>query len=85
MLYTASICNHVGALIDGAENPAPEQLGKTTEEERSESGIGSWPGVCLDIKLPNICPLDSMEELAFERVIHEFCCAAYSIECPPVS
>ncbi|KAG7600204.1 hypothetical protein ISN44_As06g043280 [Arabidopsis suecica] len=41
MLYTASISNHVGALIDGAANQAPEQWGKTTEEERGESGIGS--------------------------------------------
>ncbi|CAN6933001.1 unnamed protein product [Brassica oleracea var. botrytis] len=84
MLYMASISNHVGALIDGAANPAPEQWGKTTEEERGESGIGSWPGVCLDIKPPNAV-LRLYGGAAFERVIHEFRCAAYSIECPPVS
>ncbi|KAJ0250449.1 Dynamin-related protein 5A [Hirschfeldia incana] len=84
MLYTASISNHVGALIDGAANPAPEQWGKTTEEERRESGIGSWPGVCLDTKPPNAV-LRLYGGAAFERVIHEFRCAAYSIECPPVS
>ncbi|CDY50514.1 BnaC06g10080D [Brassica napus] len=83
MLYMASISNH-GALIDGAANPAPEQWGKTTEEERGESGIGSWPGVCLDIKPPNAV-LRLYGGAAFERVIHEFRCAAYSIECPPVS
>ncbi|CAN6989689.1 unnamed protein product [Brassica rapa subsp. trilocularis] len=80
----ASISNHVGALIDGAANPAPEQWGKTTEEERGESGIGSWPGVCLDIKPPNAV-LRLYGGAACERVIHEFRCAAYSIECPPVS
>ncbi|EFH67989.1 dynamin family protein [Arabidopsis lyrata subsp. lyrata] len=84
MLYTASISNHVGALIDGAANPAPEQWGKTTEEERGESGIGSWPGVSVDIKPPNAV-LKLYGGAAFERVIHEFRCAAYSIECPPVS
>ncbi|KAK9048763.1 hypothetical protein SSX86_032270 [Deinandra increscens subsp. villosa] len=39
MLFTSSICNHVGALIDGAADPDPEQWGKTTEEEKSESGL----------------------------------------------
>lgn len=73
-----------GALIDGAANPAPEQWGKTTEEERGESGIGSWPGVSVDIKPPNAV-LKLYGGAAFERVIHEFRCAAYSIECPPVS
>ncbi|WCJ32178.1 Dynamin related protein 5A [Euphorbia peplus] len=84
MLHTASICNHVGALIDGAADPAPEQWGKTTDEEQSESGIGSWPGVILNIKPPN-ATLRLYGGAAFERVIHEFRCAAYSIECPPVS
>lgn len=73
-----------GALIDGAANPAPEQWGKTTEEERGESGIGCWPGVSVDIKPPNAV-LKLYGGAAFERVIHEFRCAAYSIECPPVS
>ncbi|XP_010545840.1 PREDICTED: dynamin-related protein 5A [Tarenaya hassleriana] len=84
MLYTASISNHVGALIDGAADPAPEQWGKTTKQERAESGIGSWPGVSVDIKPPNAV-LKLYGGAAFERVIHEFRCAAYSIECPPVS
>ncbi|XP_015583690.1 dynamin-related protein 5A isoform X2 [Ricinus communis] len=84
MLHTASISNHVGALIDGAADPAPEQWGKTTEEEQSESGIGSWPGVIVNIKPPN-ATLRLYGGAAFERVIHEFRCAAYSIECPPVS
>lgn len=77
-------CFFKGALIDGAANPAPEQWGKTTEEERGESGIGSWPGVSVDIKPPNAV-LKLYGGAAFERVIHEFRCAAYSIECPPVS
>ncbi|XP_034677904.1 dynamin-related protein 5A [Vitis riparia] len=84
MLHTASISNHVGVLIDGAADPAPEQWGKTTEEEQSESGIGSWPGITADIKPPN-STLRLYGGAAFERVIHEFRCAAYSIECPPVS
>ncbi|KDP20233.1 hypothetical protein JCGZ_08632 [Jatropha curcas] len=84
MLYTASVSNHVGALIDGAADPAPEQWGKTTEEEQSESSIGSWPGVIVHIKPPN-ATLRLYGGAAFERVIHEFRCAAYSIECPTIS
>ncbi|KAJ6417171.1 hypothetical protein OIU84_002971 [Salix udensis] len=84
MLHAASISNHVGALIDGAADPAPEQWGKTTIEEQSESGIGVWPGVTVDIKPPN-ATLRLYGGAAFERVMHEFRCAAYSIECPPVS
>ncbi|OIW05274.1 hypothetical protein TanjilG_03663 [Lupinus angustifolius] len=84
MLYTASISNHVGALIDGAADPSPELWGKTTAEEQSQSGIGAWPGVIKDINPPN-ATLRLYGGAAFERVIHEFCCAAYSIECPQVS
>ncbi|KAL9680690.1 hypothetical protein QQ045_018576 [Rhodiola kirilowii] len=84
MLYAASISNHVGALIDGAADPAPEQWGKTTEDERSESGIGSWPGVTANVRPPN-GTLRLYGGAAFERVIHEFRCATYSIQCPPVS
>ncbi|MBA0624989.1 hypothetical protein Godav_010249 [Gossypium davidsonii] len=84
MMHAASISNQVGVLIDGAADPAPEQWGKTTEEERSESGIGSWPGVTVDIKPANAI-LRLYGGAAFERVMHEFRCAAYSIECPPVS
>ncbi|KAG9154885.1 hypothetical protein Leryth_015527 [Lithospermum erythrorhizon] len=84
MLHTACICNHVGALIDGAADPAPEQWGKTTDEERLESCLGGWPGVAVHIKPPN-GTLRLYGGAAFERVIHEFRCAAYSIECPPVS
>lgn len=71
-------------MIDGAADPAPEQWGKSTEEEQSESGIGSWPGVSIDIKPPN-ATLRLYGGAAFERVMHEFRCAAYSIECPQVS
>ncbi|KAJ1377080.1 P-loop containing nucleoside triphosphate hydrolase, partial [Sesbania bispinosa] len=84
MLYAASISNHVGALIDGAADPSPEQWGKTSVEERSESGIGVWPGVITDVNPPN-ATLRLYGGAAFERVMHEFRCAAYSIECPPVS
>ncbi|KAI9085877.1 hypothetical protein K1719_031954 [Acacia pycnantha] len=84
MLYAASISNHVGALIDGAADPSPEQWGKTTAEEQSQSGIGVWPGVIADIKPPN-ATLRLYGGAAFERVMHEFRCAAYSIECPSVS
>ncbi|KAK1414313.1 hypothetical protein QVD17_30057 [Tagetes erecta] len=84
MLFASSICNHMGALIDGAADPDPEQWGKTTEEEKSESGMVSWPGVMAGIKPPN-SSLRLYGGAAFERVMHEFRCAAYSVECPPVS
>ena len=71
-------------MIDGAADPCPEQWGKTTAEEQSHSGIGVWPGVIADIKPPN-ATLRLYGGAAFERVMHEFRCAAYSIECPPVS
>lgn len=73
-----------GALIDGAADPCPEQWGKTTVEERSQSGIGIWPGVITEVNPPN-ASLRLYGGAAFERVMHEFRCAAYSIECPPVS
>ncbi|KAF6155851.1 hypothetical protein GIB67_039182 [Kingdonia uniflora] len=84
MMHAASISSHIGALIDGAADPAPEQWGKTTPEELSESGIGSWPGVISDVKPPN-STLKLYGGAAFERVMHEFRCATYSIECPSVS
>ncbi|KAK8970118.1 Dynamin-related protein 5A [Platanthera guangdongensis] len=84
MLHAASICTHVGSLIDGAADPAPEQWGKTTIEEQEESGFGSWPGVSTAIKPAN-SDLRLYGGAAFERVMYEFRCATYSIECPPVS
>ncbi|KAK1416779.1 hypothetical protein QVD17_25895 [Tagetes erecta] len=84
MLFASSICNHVGALIDGAADPDPEQWGKTTEEEKSESGMGSWPGVISDIKPPN-STIRLYGGAAFERVMHEFRHAAYSVKYPTVS
>ncbi|XP_019153811.1 PREDICTED: dynamin-related protein 5A [Ipomoea nil] len=84
LLHAAALCNHVGALIEGAADPAPEQWGRTTEEERSESGIGSWPGVSAVIRPPN-ATLRLYGGAAFERVMHEFRCATYSIACPTIS
>lgn len=84
MLHTASICSHVGALLDGAADPAPEQWGKTTTEEQLESGFGSWPGVTVAMKPPNYT-LKLYGGAAFERVMHEFRCATYSLECPQLS
>lgn len=72
------------ALIDGASDPAPEEWGKTTDEEQSDSGIGSWPGVTVAVKPPNHT-LKLYGGAAFERAMHEFQCATYSIECPLVS
>ncbi|KAF5814833.1 putative dynamin GTPase [Helianthus annuus] len=60
------------------------QWGRTTEEEKSESRIGSWPGLTTNIKPPN-SRLRLYGGAAFERVMHEFRCATYSVECPPVS
>ncbi|KAE8680136.1 Dynamin-related protein 5A [Hibiscus syriacus] len=73
-----------GVLIDGAADHSPEQWGKTTEEERSESGLGSWPGVSIDI-IPANAVLRLYGGAALKRVMHEFRCAAYSLECPSVS
>lgn len=73
-----------GALIEGAADPDPEQWGKTTAEEQLESGVGGWPGVTADLTPPN-ATLKLYGGAAFERVIHEFRFAAYSIECPEVS
>ncbi|CAA0815983.1 Dynamin-related protein 5A [Striga hermonthica] len=84
MLHSASLCNHLDSLLDGAADPAPEQWGKTTEEEKLESGIGGWPGVSTDTKPPN-ATLRLYGGAAFERVVHEFRCATYSVECPVVS
>ncbi|KAK6934251.1 hypothetical protein RJ641_034406 [Dillenia turbinata] len=66
------------ALIDGAADPPPEQWGRTTEEEKSESGIGGWPGVTADVRPPN-ATLRLYGGAAFERVMHELHCAAYLI------
>lgn len=71
-------------LLEGAADPAPEQWGKTTEEEKLESGIGGWPGVTADTKPPN-ATLRLYGGAAFERVVHEFRSATYSVECPAVS
>ncbi|XP_059636779.1 dynamin-related protein 5A-like [Cornus florida] len=44
-------------------------MGKTTEEEQSESGIGSWPGVTTNIKPPN-ATFDSMRKMANMLLAH---------------
>lgn len=72
------------ALLDGAADPAPEIWGKTTDEELMHSGIVSWPGINVSVKPPN-SSLKLYGGAAFERVMHEFRCATYSMECPQVS
>ncbi|XP_073027825.1 LOW QUALITY PROTEIN: dynamin-related protein 5A [Primulina eburnea] len=84
MLHVSFICNHLEALLDGAADPEPEQWGKTTEIEKFESGIGCWPGVTTGVKPAN-ATLRLYGGAAFERVVHEFRCATYSMECPVVS
>ncbi|KAM0919182.1 hypothetical protein ACQ4PT_008381 [Festuca glaucescens] len=84
MLHAASICTHLRALLDGAADPAPELWGKTTEDEQMHSGIGSWPGISVPVKPPN-SSLKLYGGAAFERAMHEFRCATYSMECPQVS
>ncbi|AQL00593.1 Dynamin-related protein 5A [Zea mays] len=84
MLHAASICTNLNALLDGAADPAPEIWGKTTEEEQIHSGIGSWPGINMPVKPAN-SSLKLYGGAAFERVMHEFRCATYSLECPQVS
>jgi hypothetical protein len=48
------------------------------------SGIGSWPGINMPVK-PDNCTLKLYGCVAFERVMNEFRCATYSMECPLVS
>ncbi|KAI4992843.1 hypothetical protein ZWY2020_007156 [Hordeum vulgare] len=84
MLHVASICTHLRALLDGAVDPAPEVWGKTTEEEQIHSGINSWPSTSVPVKPPN-SSLKLYGGAAFERVMHEFRSATYSMECPQVS
>ncbi|KAL3652566.1 Dynamin-related protein 5A [Castilleja foliolosa] len=84
MLHSDSLCNNLKALLDGAADPAPEQWGKTTEQEKLESGIGGWPGVNTNTKPPN-ATLRLYGGAAFERVVHEFRCATYSVKFPVVS
>ncbi|GJN17683.1 hypothetical protein PR202_gb04772 [Eleusine coracana subsp. coracana] len=72
------------ALLDGAADPAPEIWGKTTGEEQIHSGIGSWPGINMPVKPAN-STLKLYGGAAFERVMNEFRCATYSMECPQVS
>ncbi|XP_062206853.1 dynamin-related protein 5A-like isoform X2 [Phragmites australis] len=84
MLHAASICTHLRALLDGAADPAPEIWGKTTGEEQMHSGIGSWPGINMPVKPAN-STLKLYGGAAFERVMHEFRCATYSMEYPQVS
>ncbi|KAF8751436.1 hypothetical protein HU200_012112 [Digitaria exilis] len=84
MQHAASICTHLRALLDGAADPAPEIWGKTTDEEQMHSGISSWPGINMSVKPPN-SSLKLYGGAAFERVMHEFRCATYSMECPQVS
>ncbi|KAH0925985.1 hypothetical protein HID58_018241, partial [Brassica napus] len=43
MLYMASISNHVGALIDGAANPAPEQWGKQPKKNVARVVLEAGP------------------------------------------
>jgi hypothetical protein len=48
------------------------------------SAIGSWPGINTPVKPAN-SSLKLYGGAAFERVMHEFRCATYSMECPQVS
>lgn len=73
-----------GVLIDGAADPDPAEWGRSSVEERAESGVGKWPGLMVDV-FPSNATLKLYGGAAFERVLNEFCCAACSIECPPVS
>ncbi|XP_059633270.1 dynamin-related protein 5A-like [Cornus florida] len=45
MLHAASICNHVGTLIDRAADPSPEQWGR--QQKRSSRRVGLEAGLAL--------------------------------------
>ncbi|XP_039819194.1 dynamin-related protein 5A-like isoform X3 [Panicum virgatum] len=83
-LHVASICRHLHHLLVGAADLDPELWGLTTEEEQKHSGIVRWPGITIALEPANFS-LKLYGGAAFERVIHEFHCAAYSMKCPPLS
>ncbi|WVZ83099.1 hypothetical protein U9M48_030277 [Paspalum notatum var. saurae] len=84
VLHVASICNHMLALLNRTDDPALGEWGKTTEEERLDSGIGGWPGINIPVK-PTTSTLKLYGAAAFQRVVCEFCHAAYLMECTKVS
>lgn len=71
-------------MLDGVDSPDPSKWGRTSEEERSESGLVRWPGQAEDI-MPCNANLKLYGRAAFNRVLHEYKCVACSIEWPPVS
>ncbi|TVU06957.1 hypothetical protein EJB05_46994 [Eragrostis curvula] len=82
--YINSIWTHLRALLDGTIDPVPGTWGYTTDEEQFHSGIGSWPGINMPVKPAN-STLRLHGGAAFERVMNEFHCAIYSMNCPQVS
>eukprot|EP00897_Mesotaenium_endlicherianum_P009499 jgi/Mesen1/8578/ME000497S07977 len=86
MLFAASVSHHVVSLLEGSSDPDPREWGRTSEEERSASGIATWPGAA---HVGAIRPVNSSLRLyggaAFERALDEFQRAACSVKCPLIS
>ncbi|KVH93044.1 Dynamin [Cynara cardunculus var. scolymus] len=74
----ANVLCHLRENINGGyeeESEVTAQLStmdSKIQEEKSESGMGNWPGVIADIQPAN-ATLRLYGGAAFERVMHEFC------------
>ncbi|KAG0589894.1 hypothetical protein KC19_1G056300 [Ceratodon purpureus] len=84
MKHAWLMASNMVELLDGVDSPDPSKWGRTSEEERSESGLVRWPGQAVDI-VPCNAKLKLHGRAAFNRVLHEYKCVACSIEWPPVS
>ncbi|PUZ46000.1 hypothetical protein GQ55_7G011900 [Panicum hallii var. hallii] len=84
MFHAASICTHLHHLLEGAADLDLELWGLTTEEEQKHSGIVRWPRITIALEPYNFS-LKLYGGAAFEIILHEFHCAAYSMKCPPLS
>eukprot|EP00854_Cymbomonas_tetramitiformis_P004668 gene4668-5716_t len=85
MRWTSAITSHINAILSGSGEPDPMTYGLTTDEERSKSGFGVWPGVPGGCASPAHAELRLHGGAAFERVIQEFQTAAWSLEFPAAS
>lgn len=84
MKHAWLLASNMVELLDGVDSPDPAKWGRTSEEERCESGIVRWPGQAEDV-VPCSANLKLYGRAAFNRVLHEYKCVACSIEWPPVS
>lgn len=82
MKHAWMMASNMVELLDGVDSPDPSKWGRTSDEERNESGLVRWPGQAEDI-VPCNASLKLYGRAAFNRVLHEYKCVACSIEWPP--